>query len=153
MYRKKGYSFLEIIVVLAIISFVLLFTTDVFSSFNKNRALYAETERVMSIINEARAKTVSSKDNSEYGTHFEQSKIVSFKGAVFNSLDVNNKEVFFSGGVEIYNIALNGGGADLFFKKFTGETDKYGTVSLRLKQDNSKIRIIKINKSGVVSVD
>jgi len=153
MYRKKGYSFLEIIIVFAIMSFLLLFTTDVFSSFSKDRVLYAESERALSTISEARSKTISSKSGSEYGVHFEQLKIVFFKGAVFNSLDPNNKEVFFSGGVEIYNISLNGGSADLFFKKFTGETDKYGTVSLRLKRDNSKIKIIKINQSGVVSIN
>lgn len=153
MYREKGYSFLEIIIVLAIMSFVLLFTTDVFLFFGKNKALYAETERVISIINEARSKTISSKNASEYGAHFEQTKIVSFKGTVFNSFDPNNKEVFFSEGVEIYNISLNGGSADLFFKKFTGGTDMYGTISLRLKRDNSKIKIIKISQSGIVNVN
>lgn len=153
MCREKGYSLLEIIVILAIISLVLLFTTDVFSSFNKNKTLYAESERILSIINEARSKTLSSKSGSEYGMHFEQVKIVSFKGTVFNSLDLNNKEVLFSGGVEIYDISLDGGGVDLFFKKFTGEVGKYGTIKLRLKNDNSKTKIIKINQNGVVNIN
>lgn len=148
----KGFSFVEVLIAIAVIAVVLTMATQTFKNFSGEKSLNAETDKIASVINEARSSTSSSKDFSEHGVHFEQSKTVFFNGSVYNPSDSNNKEYKISGPVEIYDILLNGGGQNLFFKKLTGETDKYGTVSLRLINNPSKTKTIKISNSGVVNV-
>lgn len=148
----KGFSFIEVLVAVAVIAIILTMATQTLKNFNNEKSLDAETNKIISIINEARSNTSSSKNFIEHGIHFEQSKITFFKGTAYNSSDPNNKEYKISGPVEIYNISLNGGSQDLFFKKLTGETDKYGTIGLRLINNLLKIKTIKISQSGVVNV-
>lgn len=150
---KYGFSLLEFIIVLGILAAVFLISTDVFSGFYKNRLLDSEVLKAASIIQEVRSKTLSSKNFSEYGVHFEQRKIISFTGASFASSSPDNKEYIISNSVEIYDIMLNGGGQDLFFKKLSGETNAYGSVGFRLKNDFSKTKRITVSNSGLINAD
>ncbi len=149
---SKGFSLIEILTAIAVIAIILAIATQTFKNFNQEKALDAETNKIVSVINGARSNTSSSKDFTEHGVHFEQSKIVFFNGSVYNGSDPNNKEYKILGLVEIYDISLNGGGQDLFFKKLTGETDKYGTISLRLINNQARTRNIKISQSGVMNI-
>lgn len=150
---KSGFSLLEITIVIGIFLVVFFVSVNIFSNFYRSQLLEAEVAKAVSIIQETRSKTLSSKNFSEYGAYFEQEKITSFTGTVYASSSPDNKEYIISNSVEIYDIILNGGGQDLFFKKLTGETDKYGSVGFRLKNDFSKTKKIIISASGMVSAD
>lgn len=151
MVFKIGYSFIEIIIVLGILSLILLISVNVLLSFNKERTLESAAERIVSAINEAKSKTMSGEYASEYGVRFEQSRIVFFKGSVFTEPNSDNKEYKLPAEIEIYDIFLNNGGQDMFFKRFSGETEKYGSISLGFKNDHSKSKIIKIGISGITN--
>jgi len=94
---------------------------------------------------------LSAKDSYAYGTHFEFSRIVLFRGATYSSSDTNNKTVLIDGAVEISNISLAGGGQNALFQRLTGKTSQSGTITIRLKSDNSKTKTITIEASGVAS--
>lgn len=150
---KKGVTLLEILVSIAIISVVVAFTSAGFSRFYKSNNLGSDTHNTLSQINEARAKSISSEGASQYGVHFNATSSTLFKGVIFIFGDSNNDEIIFSQSIEISNISLNGGGSDIVFKRLTGETDEYGTVTLRQKSDTSKTKIIEIKESGIAEVD
>src|SRR3989338_10343517 len=150
---NKGFSLIEMLVVIAILVLMATVITVGLSSFYKGRTLDGAVEQAISLINEARSKTLSSKDSSQYGVHFETSRLALFKGPVFTEPNSDNKEFIFSSSVEMFGTTLNGGGSDLVFKRLTGKTDEYGAVSFRLKIDNSKIKNITIEPGGVVSAD
>ena len=102
--------------------------------------------------------TLSSKDFSQYGVHFEEQKVVLFKGAIFTEPNSNNKEVKISSPVEIYNISLNGGGSNVVFQKLTGKTNEYGTISFQSPEISGCLpgapsikKIITIQSSGSFS--
>lgn len=149
---KKGFTFIEIIIVLAILLLITLFVFVSFSSLRQNQLLNGTTENVSVFINEARSRTLASKDFSQYGIHFEASRIVVFKGTTFSEPNPENHEFSFPQSIEISNIALNGGGINLIFQKLTGKTDQFGSVTLRVKSDPSKTKTIIINATGITNV-
>lgn len=142
---------MEILIVVAILSLLAVVVISGFISLRKQTALDSAGENIMSVLNEARSKTLASKDDSEYGVHFETDRIVLFKGDVFSAADPDNKEFVVLSSVEISNIDLNGGGSDLVFERLTGKTDNNGTTTLRLKSDFSKTKDIVISSTGIVS--
>ena len=150
--NNKGYSFVEILITIAVLAVISSAITASFFSFYKTRALGKEAARVLDLIHEARSKTVSSKDASEYGMHFDASRAVLFKGIVFTEPSSDNKEITLLNSVEIFDISLNQGAGDLFFKRITGETDNFGIIRFRLKGNSDKIKTIVISGGGIAEL-
>lgn len=145
----KGISIIEIIIILAIISIVLGIAVMSLTSFKEEQTLNSAINESISYINEARAKTLSSKDFSQYGIHFEQSKITLFKGISYISSDPDNIDYILSSLLEISSISLNGGGNEIIFQKITGKTDQFGSVIYRVKNNPSKSKTITIKSTGI----
>ena len=150
---KKGISLVEIILIIAVSLILLVIVISGFSSLRNSQVLTSSSEEIISLINEARSKTLASERDSKYGIHFESSRVVLFKGDIFVEPSPDNKELNLSNFVEISSISLNGGVFDLVFERMTGETTQYGTITISLKSDVSKTREITIEPSGTISVE
>lgn len=146
----RGFSLLEILVVIAIAATLFTIVANVFSSYEKQQALDKDAEKIRSFLLEARGRTLSSRELSSYGVHFETSRTVLFRGSSYSASDPGNLSQPLRSEVEISNIALGGGGSDVIFARLTGATTGAGTVTLRLKSDTSQMRIITIRGTGVV---
>ncbi len=123
-----------------------------FSPLRNNQELTNTVQETINLLNSARSKTLSSEGSSQYGVHFESSRIILFKGASFSESSPDNNVVALSSLVEISVINLNGGGNNLVFQRLTGKTNNYGTITLRIKSDVSKTKIIDIKNIGIVNV-
>jgi len=149
---NRGFSLLEILVVVAISLTLLTLLIISFSSLRENRAFYNEIERIAVLIDEARFKTIGSKNFSTHGIHFETDRAVLFEGDFFSSADPSNKIFIISDLVKISSINLNGGGSEIIFQKITGETDQYGVITISVKNDPSESKDIEVNKAGISSI-
>ena len=156
MYKKnnKGITLIEIIFVIAITITIISIITLNLSDFKKNRTLTNTTSEIISLINKARNNTISSLNSNNYGVHFDSDQVVLFSGNTYNSNAADNEVILFESSVEIASsggLNLNGGGSNMIFEKITGETNNYGTITVRVKSDNNQYKIINVNKLGVVS--
>ena len=151
-FLKKGFSLIEMMVAIAIGSVLVAVIVVSFSSFRNDKTVDIAADQVLSVINEARVKTVSSEDYSRFGVHFETSRVVLFKGDVFTEPNSSNTETPVSPLAEISDISLNGGGTNLVFQKLTGKTGNYGSLRIRLKSDNSKYKTISVKSTGIVNI-
>lgn len=150
--KQKGFSLIETLAVVAIgmiLATVVLFS---FSSFRNNKVVDITADEVLSVINEARVKAVSSEDYSRFGVHFEAGRIVFFKGDIFIEPNSSNIETTLSSLVEISDISLSGGGSSIVFQKLTGKTSNYGSLRVRLKSDNSKYKTISVKSTGIAQI-
>ena len=147
---QKGFSIIEILIVIAIFAVIIAIVVSTFSRFNNNQSLSGAVGEIMSTLNEARANTLASYDNTAYGVHFQIDKIVLFKGGAYSSSDPNNEDVILSSKISISDISLAGSGSDVVFKRLTGKTDQSGTVTLSLISDTSKSETIIIQISGII---
>lgn len=150
--KQKGFSLIETIAAIAIGAILTAAIVVSFSSFRNSKIVDVSANQILSVINEARVKAVSSEDYSRFGVHLEANRIVLFKGDVFTEPSPSNVQTILSPLVEISNISLSGGGADVVFQKLTGKTSNYGSARVRLKSDNNKYKTISVKPAGIANI-
>lgn len=157
IYRKqrisRGFTTIEIVIVLVIAAIIFTIAVSVFSRFNKNQALGGSADDVASVLVQARSQTLSGKDYYAYGVHFENDRVVLFRGESYDPSTTTNKEVRLSVLSTIVDISLAGGGSDVLFQKQTGATNESGTIVVALSDDTSASTTITISPTGVVERD
>ena len=156
--RKKknlvwGFTLLEILIALSILFIIISIVVNPFSSFRNRSLLNIEVENILTLINDARSKTLSSFQDSEYGIHFETNRAVFFKGTSFVEPEANNIEIIFNTAIYISDISLTGGGSNLIFNRLTGKTDEDGTITVALTSDVSTNNVITIYATGSTEID
>ena len=150
---KRGFNVIEIVIAMAILLILSVIIIGSFLSFRDKQALSATASKTMSVVNEARIKTISSKNSLQYSIFFESDKITMFEGTTFSSIDPNNIEFKFSSIIESYNISLNGGSDEMYFEKLTGTTDEFGSIGFRVKSDTTRTKTVNINANGIIDAD
>ncbi|MFA4890139.1 MAG: prepilin-type N-terminal cleavage/methylation domain-containing protein [Candidatus Paceibacterota bacterium] len=148
----KGFTVIEIAIVVVILAVLTAMAITSFSGFRQNQLLNSDVNKAVSIINEARSKTLSSQDFSQYGVHFETTKLALFKGATYVASSPDNASSTLSSFIEISEISLAGEGSDVIFQKLTGKTDQSGAITFRVKADTSKTKTINISSTGITNV-
>jgi prepilin-type N-terminal cleavage/methylation domain-containing protein len=149
---RKGFTLVEALVTIAILSIVTVIAFRTFIAFRNSSNLNAAVENGISLLIDARAQTISSKNASTYGVHFEPNRVIFFKGAVFSEGASGNEELPLLSAVQISKISLNGGGTDVVFKRITGETPNYGTIEYSLTSNPQETRTITVLGSGIISL-
>jgi len=142
----------EILAVVSIIGILLGVMLWPFSNFRDEKLLDGAAEDILTLLDEARTRTLSSDGASPYGVYFESGRITLFKGAVFNAAAPDNKEVSIHNRLTISGITLAGGVVSVVFKRLTGATDQSGAVTVSLATDNSRQRVITVSAAGSAGI-
>ena len=143
----KGFSLLEIIFMFAVLFVITAIVVGGFLAFKRGSELTLANEHILSQLTEAKTRTLAAQDNAAWGAHLETDRVILFKES-FVAENPENEITTLPESVEINAIALVGGGHDVIFKRLTGETDHAGTITLRLKNDPDKTRMITIESTG-----
>lgn len=153
MKHNLGFSFFEVIIVLAIFGLILAIVGPSFSGFRNSQTVKNTTEDIISLLNQARNDTLLSKNSTFYSVHFETTRAVLFTGGVFDTNAATNKVITFDSivTVPLANVSLAGGGVDVKFDRLSGDTSQYGTIRVTLVSNSNVAKTITINKLGVVS--
>ncbi len=150
---KKGITIVEILVVLATIGIMVGVIIPQFSKTRESQVLKSAVADILASIDKARGQTLSSLNSSEYGVHFESSKIIIFKGKVFSSSAADNETIDITTPASITNVNLggvSGSSGDMYFNRLYGVPSMTGTITLAT--DNFS-KIITISATGIASVD
>lgn len=141
--QKFGFGLLESLIVLAIMMILLALIIWPFAAFRNGKLLDGAAEDILSLLHEARTRTLSSDGAAAYGVLFESDKI---------TLVPDNKEVALHNRLTISDISLTGGGTTIMFKRLTGATDENGTVTVSLAGDNSQQRVVAVSAAGSIGL-
>jgi len=138
----KGFTILELLLSIAIIVILTGITIPFYSEYNKG-SLQAESGIVVNTLRTAKISAISAKDNSGWSVHFDQGKMIIFKGGSFGLRDVSfDKEIGISSGLKFSGVN------DVYFSPFYGIPNKIGAV-IMTGQDNIQKEFI-INQKGVI---
>jgi len=153
---NSGVSFIEMIMVVAILVILISIAAPVFIFFQRGLEFNNNIEETINVLKIARNKTLASEGASQYGVYFDNTssphQYILFKGESFALRDDSFDEINnLSDNTEVYNIDLNGGN-EIVFDKVTGNTSQPGSISLRLKTDITKTKTIYIEGSGYVKL-
>ncbi|MFH1308494.1 MAG: prepilin-type N-terminal cleavage/methylation domain-containing protein [Patescibacteria group bacterium] len=152
--KEQGFSIVELITVISILLVLVAISVPVFLSFQKTSSLNDSTEKLISILRIAQNKTLASENASQFGVYFDDSvsphQYTLFEGSNYAGRIVSSDKIYeLSKEVEFFEIDLNGGD-EVVFDRITGITSYPGNVSLRLKNDNTKISIVYIEGFGQI---
>lgn len=153
MMLKKAFSVVEILIAMAIVAVAVTVVTVSLSKLNSRQALDKSALLVSSVLDEARAKTLSSQGGSQYGVHFEDTQVVLFIGNAYSPATLSNVANRLDSRVGIRNITLSGGGNNIVFNRLTGQTNQSGTAELYLRASTTQYRTVNISSTGVVNTN
>ncbi len=147
-HHKKGFSALEIIIVVAIVAMLLAVAVPSLEKMKQNQVLKSAVSDISSTLDKAKSQTLSSVNSLEYGIHFESNKIVMFEGSTYSASDSTNETVLISTPAYISNINLTGGATDLYFDKLSGTPNKTGNITI---SNASQSKTIIVSATGAIS--
>lgn len=146
--KNSGFSLVEILVGIAIIAGISTMTFYSLPAYRDKQALENASTEILSLLHDARVKTMTGEDAQAYGVHFEQKKAVLF--ATSYTPDTSISTVAFDADITLSATSLSTGGSDVLFRRGTGETSSYGTLTVS-NSSGSRTRTISIAQSGFAS--
>jgi len=147
----RGFTFLEVVIVIAILSIIVATVLPPLMNFRKNSTLNSEVQEVMTLINKARMSAISSKDDQQFGIHFEAGKVVLFQGVTYTPGAATNEEHILDAAITGIT-TINGGGSELLFAKIIGSTSQNATTTLLIVGTTASTTIL-VRQSGIVTVN
>lgn len=146
---SKGFTLIEFLISIAVIGVIIAITVPSLISFRKNQAIQNSTNAVVSLLEEARAKTLASYNNTFYSVKFDSDKATMFTGGTYSSASADNKVLLYEVPVVLQTVSLNGSGSSVSFDRIKGTTSQYGTIILQIPSSSS--RTITVSAGGIVS--
>ncbi len=139
---KKGFTLIEIILSIAIITVITGIGIPVYQSFQNRNDLDIATVTFVQNLRRAQVLAQSVDGDANWGVIAQSENIILFKGDSFNNRDSSFDEVY-----EVSPSITFSGTEEYVFNKFTGFPQATG--SLTLTSLNNETRTITINEKGM----
>lgn len=144
--NKKGFSIMEILVVIFIMTTLMVLGFVNYRDFEKRMSLSSSANQIISALHLTNERTISSSSNLVHGVHFTSDSYTLFASSTYDVLDPNNEVYTLPAGIEISGI--NVGGSDVVFDRLTGTTTNSGTIVLRIISNPAETRTVEVLPSG-----
>ncbi len=145
---RRGFTLLEMTIVLAIAVVLITIVTPPFIKFRQQQALQNTTNAIVSVLSDARAKTFAALNNTSYSVKIESNQATLFTGTSYSSSDPTNDVYPFETPTTV-TWSLAGGGSVISFDRLKGTTSQYGTITIQLP--SGVTRVITITTLGTVA--
>ena len=150
MKKNSGFTLAETLMVVAItvvVSAVMFFS---FATYGSTEAISKDQGLVVSVLEKARAMTLDSSNDAQYGVHFASSTVTIFTGVTYSSTTPSNIVTTLDSKVQVKSLDLAGGVKDVIFNRLSGETNQIGTTTLSLISATTTTRTITIFGTGLI---
>lgn len=153
---KQGFTLTELLIVLAILVIVLVFSVAVFSNLTKGTDLDTSRNNIISTLNKTRNAALASEGAAQYGVYFDSStepdRYVFFKGSSYALRDISFDKIYnLPPSVGIPSLSFNGGNNEIVFKRLDGSTNNFGSLTIQ-SLSTSETRNIYIYSSGEIGM-
>ncbi len=152
MKKNNGFTLIEILVAIVIISLVSLILLAGFKAFYRQRSLDGAAVQIHAMLNKARQQTLTSKNTAAYGVRFNTQAVYLYQGSFSSSSPAPIQTLIIDRVVKLSPISLTGGTNDVRFTKLTGESSATGTIAVTLVENASSTRTFTIYQSGLVDI-
>lgn len=142
--KNGGFTFIEIILVVALIGITAGISIPVYQSFQTRNDLEISGITIAQTLRRAQILSQAVDGDMSWGVNVEVGNIILFKGESFSLRDTKFDEVF-----SMPTSISVSGLEEIVFEKFTGEPQNTGTTTLT--SINNEKRSININSKGTIS--
>jgi prepilin-type N-terminal cleavage/methylation domain-containing protein len=144
--NSKGFTVIEILIVLAVLSILFSLLLSVFFNLADYRALERDCAEIRAYLEEARIYTQSSRLESSYGVYFNTNGIELFRGDSWSTKEESLKTHQFNSFVSVSDSSL-GGADEVVFHRLFGEPSVHGEIRV---SGPKREMIINLFSSGIV---
>ncbi|MFW5853465.1 MAG: prepilin-type N-terminal cleavage/methylation domain-containing protein [Patescibacteria group bacterium] len=148
MIKQSGFSLLELIIVIVILTILAGIALWTIGSFQKTTQLETAEILVVEVLETAKSKTLSSVQRTNYGVYFEENRLILFSGLEYEEGKENNRQYLLPAGL-VLNADFNGQ-SQVIFKRLTGRPLAVGEVVLWSATNPDKKRIISVSAAGQI---
>lgn len=142
----NGFTLLEILIVISLISILASFVVSIGLDFYKSQQLETHSQGVLQTLRRAQLKAMSVELDSSFGVYLTDDNYTLFKGNSYAERDSQYDEVSDLPQV----ITLNNPPKEVVFSKFEGKPSLIGNIILN---SNGQSRRISINKVGRINLE
>ena len=146
----KGFSLVELIVVIAIGSLLTAGATVSFGALRNSTNLEAAADLLKTTLDKSRLVSLAGSDGDGWSVKINTNNLVWFKGQTYNPGAADNKTLGLPDGTQVASVNLENSASSVFFNTLTGTTSP-GNVVISLISDPAKTKTIYINRSGTVA--
>ena len=155
MRNVSGFTFVELSIVIAILSILLGTAALALGNFMGNQALRSDGEKVVQTLREAHVRATASERDSSWGVYFDTApspeRAILFKGTDYALRDSSFDQItLLYPNVTFGPLILNGGGNEIVFSKRSGMTAQDGLFSLL---SNNQAFPVTINSLGLIDFE
>ena len=142
--KNGGFTFIEILLVVALIGITAGISIPVYQSFQTRSDLDISGTTIAQTLRRAQLLSQAVEGDISWGVNVAVGSITLFKGESFSSRDAEFDEVF-----SVPTSISVSGLQEIVFEKFTGEPQNTGTTTLT--SVNNEKRSININSKGTIN--
>jgi prepilin-type N-terminal cleavage/methylation domain-containing protein len=146
---KRAFTIIELLIVIGILGLIAVIAIPSFATLNSNQALEKDTHSVVAYLDDAKSRTLASRNSSQYGVRFASTTITLFRGSTFNAADPENLVFYLNSTTYIKTATLTGGALDVVFSRLTGEANQTGTIVVASTRATTT-RTVTIYKTGAI---
>lgn len=140
---QRGFTFLELILVIALVIILGLSTVPFSSRFYTQNAVSNTVDQITSELRKSQMYAMSSRQSANWGVHYGSNQIVLFQGTSYASRNANFDEKF------TVNTAVTVSGlTDVIFMRTTGTPSATPTIIVSGAGDTATVTV---NSEGVVN--
>lgn len=150
---KRGFTLVEIMVVIGIMSLLILVVSVNIRSFQTRAQVTQAAEELASILREAQSRSMAVVNGENHGIHFNEgdNTYTLFEGTAFSEGAPTNVVYSLDISIELTSVSLADAGNDVVFEKLTGSTADSGSVTIASKLDGSVNQTVTITNEGKIS--
>ncbi len=141
-FTKKGFTLLELVIIVVLVSIVAKITFSSFASLNNREVLDSQVALIKSTIQKARLESLNSKNGIAHGVRFASTTLTITDQGVDTM-----RVVSFSNGVTLASQTL--GTTSVTFAKVTGLSSASGTLTYTLTRGNTVIATTSFSINGI----
>ncbi len=145
---KRGYTVMELLVVLAVLGTLAGLSMAGFANFSKKEALDAGAAALIAGLRDARAQTLASVGGSQYGINVGTTSFSFFKGSSYNPAATTTSVFKFSSYVRASSTQ-----SSFVFQRITGNAVASGTIDVYMASDPSVKKSIRVEATGIIDIE
>lgn len=154
LYPNRGFTLLELIIVIAIVSVLATAGTVTYTRSQRKVVLATSAEQISSVLRLARQRAVGQEQGLEWGAHFENPTAGSgfyeiFNGVTYSTSSVTEK--FFLQSPVTFSQPAAGNSINVIFSRRTGATDAQYDITIAITQWGMS-RTIRTNVFGISEI-
>lgn len=157
MKHETGFSFVEIIIVLAILSIITVVSIPSFFTYRVTVELEEGARSIVGKLRQVQGKAIANEDFKKWGIRFTNpsgSAIAFYEVFSGSSYDINavQEKIFLPSGLD-FTTPGDGLALDVIFNQLLGTVDSSKTIMINSRAQSNRTKTITIDVSGKISSD